>query len=217
MRVSDRSLLVTAGPTYEPIDDVRYVANRSSGQMGVAIAGAACEAGWDVTLLLGPVSLVPPARATVLRFESSGQLEALLADRFPRCGVLVMAAAVADYRPAQRSAGKLPRRAEKLVLELEPVPDLVAQCARRKTAGQRILGFALESPEVLLARASEKLARKGIDAVVANPLATMGAAEISPVVIRRDGTQLRPATATLEKSSFARWLVDRIADGALWC
>lgn len=208
--MSARRLLVTAGPTHEPIDEVRYLANRSSGRMGVAIAAAARDAGWAVTLLLGPSAIAPPEGCAVQRFETAAELEALLARHFAGCDVLVMAAAVADYRPLRTAAAKLPRTGGRLVLELEPVPDLVAACARSKSAAQRVVGFSLEAPATLLARAAEKLARKGLDAVVANPLATMGAERISPVLIRRDGTELRPPAAVLTKAAFAIWLVGEI-------
>lgn len=203
-------MLVTAGPTHEPIDQVRFLSNRSSGRMGIAIAAAARDAGWTVTLLLGPTSMVPPAGCAVERFETAAQLEALLGRNFPDCDVLVMAAAVADYRPARSTAAKLARTGRPLVLELEPVPDLVAACARSKSPGQLVIGFSLEASEALLARATEKLARKGLDAVVANPLDTMGAERISPVLIRADGSQLRPPAAVQTKDEFAVWLVAQI-------
>ncbi len=104
-----RQLLITAGPTHEPIDQVRYLANRSSGRLGVCLAEAGQAAGWTVTLLLGPVSLPPPESVRTLRFESAADLDRLLIDEFPRCDVLIMAAAVADYRPRQADVSKLER------------------------------------------------------------------------------------------------------------
>lgn len=208
--MKNRRMLVTAGPTHEPIDQVRYLANRSSGRTGIAIAGAARDAGWAVTLLLGPAAIDPPEGCTVERFETAADLQTLLVRNFPHCDVLVMAAAVADYRPVRATAAKLARTGQPLVLELEPVPDLVAACARSRSPGQVVIGFSLESWEALVARATEKLARKGLDAVVANPLDTMGADRIIPVLIRKDGTQLRPPAAILGKDSFATWLVEQI-------
>lgn len=206
-------MLITAGPTHEPIDAVRYIANRSSGRLGVALAAAARSGGWEVTLLLGPSTVSPPAGVVARRFESSHELAALLETEFARCDVLMMAAAVADYRPVAPSSGKLPRRGERITLELEPVPDLVAACAARKSARQRIIAFALEEPEQLAARAVEKLRSKGVDAIVANPLVTMGAEDIRATIFTASGERVQPprvlaaAGDVLEKSEFAAWLV----------
>lgn len=201
-------MLITAGPTREPIDAVRYLSNRSSGRLGLALAGAARRAGWSVTLLLGPVEVEPPEGVALHRFETAGQLEALLAEHFPRCDVLVMAAAVADYRPVSAEAGKLDRRGGKRTLELEPVPDLLARCAEEKRAGQRVIGFALERPEELAERAQRKLREKGVDAIVANPLATMDGDRIEAALMGRDGSVDRPGA--MSKAEFAAWLVERI-------
>ncbi|MBI4579406.1 MAG: hypothetical protein HY718_06860 [Planctomycetes bacterium] len=210
-------ILITAGPTHEPIDDVRYVANRSSGRMGVALAEAAHAAGCEVTLLLGPVAAgsdrleagpTPDRTPRVERFESTADLQQLLVCHFPACDVLIMAAAVADYRPATAARGKLPRRADRLVLELEPTPDLVAACAARRRPGQRIVAFALEEPAKLTERAIEKMRTKGVDAIVANPLETMGSTSVVGVVYTADGRQFAPQAGAMDKPAFARWLID---------
>jgi len=208
-----RRVLITAGPTHEPIDAVRYLANRSSGRMGIAIAEAALGAGLDVTLLLGPVSASPPPGVNTLRFESAGDLEKLLQQHFPTCDILIMAAAVADYRPAASAAGKLPRTGDRMTLELEPTPDLVAACARARRPEQRIIAFALEEPAVLARRASEKMHRKGVDAIVANPLDTMGASNVSAIIFTSDGQAYMPPSdphRPSSKSEFARWLIEFI-------
>ncbi|MEW6251572.1 MAG: phosphopantothenoylcysteine decarboxylase [Planctomycetota bacterium] len=211
-----RHMLITAGPTHEPIDAVRYIANRSSGRLGLALAAAARDARWAVTLLLGPVPAEPPGGVQTLRFQSAADLARLLDEHFPACDVLIMAAAVADYRPAQRLAGKPPRRNEKQMVELEPTPDLVAACAARRRPSQRIIGFALEEPAALEPRARAKLLRKGLDAIVANPLETMGAADIRPRLYTAAGETLDPAgemsqpaasDAAMSKADFARWLI----------
>jgi phosphopantothenoylcysteine decarboxylase/phosphopantothenate--cysteine ligase len=202
-----RRILITAGPTHEPIDAVRYIANRSSGRMGIRLAEAARDAGWHVTLVLGPTALEPPESVRSVRFESTADLGALLDKHFPRCDVLVMAAAVADYRPRPVSESKLPRTDKKLVLELEPTPDLVAGCAARKRPGQRIIGFALEEPAALATRARAKLRRKGLDAIVANPLATMGSESVTATVYTSGGRTFVPDPPTADKRSFAAWLV----------
>ncbi len=205
-----RAMLITAGPTHEPLDTVRYLANRSSGRLGLALATAARDAGWKVTLLLGPTTLPPPAGVRTLRFESTADLAALLDRHFARCDVLVMAAAVADYRPARVRTTKLPRRGGGLVLRLEPTPDLVAACAARKRAGQRVIGFALEARERLAQRALDKRRRKGLDAIVANPLETLGSPRIRAVVYTARGTAEHPPGGRqrgLTKTVFAAWLV----------
>ncbi len=215
-----RSMLITSGPTHEAIDDVRYVGNRSSGRMGVALAEAARDLSWDVTLLLGPVTVPPPDAVDTVRFTSTADLQTLLDARFSRCDVLIMAAAVSDYRPVRTQAGKMPRADTNLVVELEPTPDLVAQCAERRRAGQRIVGFALEEPDKLEERALEKLRRKKLDALVANPLATMGSEKVRARLFIPDGSVIAPPEpaqedGSLSKKDFARWLIEWI-DGVFF-
>jgi len=210
-------ILITAGPTHEPVDEVRYLANRSSGRMGVSLAQAAIRAGHAVTLLLGPVPAAGVDLAADLdaglaglrleRFESTADLERLLEMHFADCDLLIMAAAVADYRPARGHAGKLPRKQENWVLELEPTPDLVAGCAARKRPDQRVIAFALEEPGRLEQRAIEKMRAKGVDAIVANPLETMGHIHVTARVYLPDGSIAAPHAATLDKTAFADWLV----------
>jgi len=213
-----RRLLITAGPTHEPIDAVRYIANRSSGRLGIALAEAAAAVGWEVTLLLGPTPrTVQSTDLRVRRFQTTADLEALLRDELPRCEVLVMAAAVADYRPKPAEAGapigqtKLRREKRNLMLELEPTPDLLAGCAARRGPGQLLVGFALEPRDRLLESAGSKLARKGLDLIVANPLETMDGTTIEATVIARDGRQWSTPGA-IDKAAFAAWLLDIIRD-----
>lgn len=207
-------LLITAGPTHEPIDAVRYLANRSSGRLGVALAAAAHAVGLETTLLLGSVAEPPPPDVRTVHFESCADLEALLATHFHRCDVLIMAAAVADYRPHAAAAGKLARNPDKLVLELERTPDLVAACAVQKRPEQRIVAFALEETAELEARAQRKLADKRVDAIVANPLDTMGAATIAATVYTAERVIRPSGTGTLTKPEFATWLIAWIQE---WC
>lgn len=206
-------VLITAGATREPIDAVRFISNRSSGAMGVALAQAACDAGHTVTLLLGHGPAEPEARAglRVVRFTSTADLSERLAEHFPGCDVLVMAAAVSDYRPASATTGKRPRSAdpaERWTLTLEPTPDLLAQVAGGKRPGQKVVAFALEEPAQLEARAAEKLARKGADAVVANPLGTMESDEIEATWLTASGE--REGLARMTKPAFAGWLISRL-------
>ncbi|MEX0654894.1 MAG: phosphopantothenoylcysteine decarboxylase [Phycisphaeraceae bacterium] len=205
-------ILITAGPTREPIDAVRFISNRSSGRLGLALAEAALAAGDEVTLLLGPVD-APPAvteAARTYRFNSSAELKQLLEAHFRDCQLLIMAAAVADYRPICVHEGKLPREGEgkaKLTLELQPTPDLVALTASGKRANQRVVAFALEQQDQLESRAAAKMKRKGVDAIVANPLGTMESASITPLWLTADGERAAPGRMT--KSAFAGWLLER--------
>ena len=201
-------LLITAGPTHEPIDPVRYLANRSSGKLGFELCRAASEAGHDVTLLLGPVPVVPkdlPAR--LFRYETVGDLGKLLEEHFPDCRTLVMASAVADYRLVGPSPTKLPRDGGVLTIRLEPTPDLVQQCAESKRPDQHIVGFALEQIDLLRASAREKLNRKQLDAIVANPLETMESDHIEAVVQFADGSTVKPESISVSKAEFGRWFV----------
>jgi phosphopantothenoylcysteine decarboxylase/phosphopantothenate--cysteine ligase len=203
---------MTAGPTHEPIDAVRYLGNRSSGRMGLALAAEAARKGYRVTLLLGPTSLAPPvdSRIAVHRFRTAADLQRVLVEHWPRHDVLIMAAAVADYRPtAAREDIKWRREDGRVTLELEPTPDLIAEVAAKKTAAQRIIGFALEPADQLLESAREKMRRKGIDAIVANPLETMESESITATLLLADGRILRPEPG-LAKTDFARWLIEQV-------
>ena len=207
-------LLITAGPTREPIDAVRFIGNRSSGAVGIALAQAAVDAGHTVTLLLGPVGAPPKASAAlrIAHFTTTADLEALLREHLPRADMLVMAAAVADYRPARVHDGKLPRgdsADQTLTLHLEPTPDLLAQCAEHKHADQKLIAFALEEPAQLDERAQRKLRAKGADAIVANPIATMETDRITPLWLTADGEREAPGQMT--KTAFAQWLLPRLA------
>lgn len=208
-------MLITAGPTREPIDAVRFIGNRSSGKLGVAVAMAAAEAGWRVLLLLGPVAIEPPEHRLIsnLRFETTADLETLLVTHQVEADALIMAAAVADFRPGSVvRGGKLRRTAEGLTLKLEPTPDLLAGCSRaraKKHLQQVLVGFALEKRAELEASAKGKLVRKGVDAVVANELQTMEADTIRAKVFIADGTTEAPK-GTLSKVRFAQWLVELV-------
>jgi len=213
-----RRILITAGPTREPIDPVRYIANRSSGKMGIEIARAASAANFSVTLLLGPVQLDPPMNADIHRFETCDQLQSLLEQHFDMCDVLIMAAAVADYQPVAAANEKIPRSNGDLTLNFKPTPDLVAACADRKRPDQFIVGFALENPAQLEARAREKLSRKGLDAIVANPLETMGSQRINATIITSTGEVIHPeGDDAIDKAQFAQFLIRWIDDTAPKC
>jgi phosphopantothenoylcysteine decarboxylase/phosphopantothenate--cysteine ligase len=173
------------------------------------LAEAAVEAGHRVTLLLGPV-LAPASlgeRVEVHRFNTTSELEALLSDHFPGADTLVMAAAVADYRVASALAGKAERK-KQMQIQLEGTPDLVAGVAQRKRDDQRIVAFALEEPHQLEDRARAKMKRKGVDAIVANPLVTMEDERIAAVLLWADGGRDEPGP--MPKPAFARWLIEKL-------
>jgi phosphopantothenoylcysteine decarboxylase / phosphopantothenate---cysteine ligase len=161
-------VLVTAGGTREPIDPVRFIGNRSSGRMGLALAAAAVARGAEVTVIAANVALGAPAGARRIEVETTAELAAALAIEFPSHDVLLMAAAVADFRPAAVAEGKIEREGDGLELQLTPTEDVVAGAARSRRGEQTIVGFAAERGAEAIERAAEKLAKKGLDAVVYN-------------------------------------------------
>jgi phosphopantothenoylcysteine decarboxylase/phosphopantothenate--cysteine ligase len=141
-----QKILITAGPTYEEIDPVRFIGNRSSGKMGVALAEAILEQGGEVVLLLGPSALHPTAKGLeVIRVESAQEMYDAALKNFPSCQAAIMAAAVADYRPAQRADEKIKKKDDRMTIELVKNPDIAAELGHRKKPGQRLVGFALET------------------------------------------------------------------------
>ena len=210
-------VLVTAGPTEEPIDEVRFIGNRSSGQLGIAVARAFADslpsAGSEVVLALGPVRTALPApdagqcAIRVERFRTAADLQAIMTRELREADVVVMAAAVADFRPVTREEGKL-RRGEARALELEPVQDLLSATRASRKHGALVIGFALEPREELERSALGKLERKDLAAIVANPLETMDAPDIDATLYLRDGRVRRaaPPGTRIAKTDFARWL-----------
>lgn len=207
-------VLITAGPTHEPIDAVRFIGNRSSGRMGAALADGAAALGWDVTLLLGPAPVQPAdTRVRLEKFRTCEDLRMLLSSRVQQADILIMAAAVADYRPkVDPSAfnGKFRRTDQKLVLELEPTPDLLAQVGATRRDNQLLVGFALEPRQEMMDAAKAKIVRKRIDMVVANPLETMDSEFIEATVLYADN---RPpdSLAKAPKKDAAPWVLTLIA------
>lgn len=197
-------VLVAMGPTHEPIDEVRYVGNRSSGRMGLAIAAAFREAGCAVTAARGPgVAAAPGCQER--RFQTAAQLLELLRAEWPAHDALIMAAAVADFRPAALRPGKLRREVGALTLELVPTQDILAGLGAQTRPDQYVVGFALERPEELEASARDKLTRKRVDAIVANPLETMDAPDVLGRVLLAGGDWIAPPER-MTKEAFARWL-----------
>ncbi len=163
------NILISAGPTREKIDDVRFITNRSTGKMGYALAEAARDAGHQVTLVSGPVSLPPVDHVKMIHVETAAQMaEAILsvADTFD---AIIMTAAVADYRPVKTVAGKLKKQPGNLMLELERTTDILQTLGQRKRDGQILVGFAAESDHVI-DYARGKLLGKNLDWIVANDI-----------------------------------------------
>lgn len=167
-------ILLTAGATREEIDPVRFLSNRSSGRMGFALAEAARARGADVTLVAGATSAPLPAGVRVLHALSAAEMHAAVMRELPGTTVFIGAAAVADYRPSERAAQKIKKSGASLTLTLEPTPDILAAVAAARHDGLLVIGFAAESENVL-AHARAKLARKQLDAIVANDITRAGA------------------------------------------
>ncbi|AEB07027.1 Phosphopantothenoylcysteine decarboxylase; Phosphopantothenate-cysteine ligase [Coriobacterium glomerans PW2] len=166
-------IVITAGPTYEPIDPVRFIGNRSSGKMGVELARAAYELGAEVTLVLGPTTIAPPEGVCVERVETAEQMLRCARSAFADATALICAAAVSDYAAAEPAAHKLKKGTESLEsLRLVRTPDILAQLSAEK-GERRVIGFAAETERVV-DNAREKLQRKGCDAIVANDVALAG-------------------------------------------
>ncbi len=165
-------VLVTAGGTREPIDSVRYVGNRSSGRMGVALAAEAAARGAEVTLVGANLAVSVPAGVRALAVETAAQLQDAVEAEFDSADVLLMAAAVADFRPAGRADDKITKTGrDGLTVELEPTDDVLAGVSARRAGHQTLVGFAAEHGQGGAERAREKLERKGLDAVVLNDIA----------------------------------------------
>ena len=169
-----KRVVVTAGPTREPIDPVRVVTNRSSGKMGFRIAEVAWQRGADVLLIAGPVGLETPAGVAVERIETTAQMEQAVAAALPTTDVLVMAAAPADFRPASPTRTKQPRSAGPLQLALEPTRDILQATLGARKPGSLMVGFALETGDAE-SRGRTKLERKQLDLVVVNDALEPGA------------------------------------------
>jgi phosphopantothenoylcysteine decarboxylase/phosphopantothenate--cysteine ligase len=167
-------VLVTAGGTREPIDSVRYIGNRSSGKMGMALAAQAARRGAQVTLVAANLSLSTPAGVRVVDVRTAAELEQACEKEFDRADVLVMAAAVADFRPRQAAQTKLKKDQGVPKLELEPTVDVLSALAERRRADQVLVGFAAEHGDEAVRNGREKLNRKRLDAVVVNDVSRPG-------------------------------------------
>ncbi len=209
--LAGRRIVVTAGPTREPVDPVRFISNRSSGKMGAALAAAAWRRGADVTLVAGAIKVAPPAGVSVVRVESTDEMANAVARALPGADALVMAAAPADFRPERMAEQKIKKSSAPESISLAPTRDILASTVPCRRPGAVVVGFALET-ENLIANARQKLESKGLDLIVANSAteegSAFGADANHVTLIGRDGAaeelSLRP------KSEVADAILDRV-------
>ncbi len=203
-------VVVSAGGTREPIDAVRVIANRSSGKQGYALAAEAAARGAHVTLV-STVQLPSPAGVQVRHVETAAQMQAALDEMAPTADVVVMAAAVADFRPVAPAAGKIKKHEGVPQINLEPTPDILAGLGARKPAGQVLVGFAAETSD-LLANAAAKLARKNLDLIVANDVSAPGVGfqhDTNAVTLVRPGG-IVDSVSLADKRAVARVVLDTV-------
>ena len=185
MNTKSLRFLITAGPTREFLDPIRYISNRSSGKMGYAIAEAARAVSAHVTLVSGPTALTPPKGVEFVSVTTSQEMADAVWSRFDTVDICIMAAAVCDFRPKKVATGKIKKGTSGSVLELEPTPDILAELGRRRRA-QVLVGFAAETDD-LERHAREKLVQKRLDFIVANDSSAFDADTSRVTFIARDG------------------------------
>ena len=212
--LTGRSVVVTAGPTLEAIDPVRFVSNRSSGKMGYAIAAAARDAGADVTLITGPTALVPPAGVRTFQVESADDMKDAVLAHLPRADAVIMAAAVADYRPVERVTTKLKKKdlGSEMTIRMTENPDLLKAIVAARRPGTVVIGFKAETGDAT-AEAGRMLRDKTLDFVVANdvadPRSGFGSDDDQVAFVSADGVEKLPL---MKKTQVARRLIERLAE-----
>ena len=211
--LAGRRVLVTAGPTREALDPVRFLSNYSSGRMGVAVAAAAWRRGADVTLVAGTLSVIPPHDVHMVRVESTGEMQDAVRAGLPGADVLVMAAAPADFRPAKIAAGKIKKAKRPDFIALENTGDILSTTRDARMKGAVIVGFALETDDVMK-HAREKLAAKALDLIVVNDAREEGAGfgvDTNRVTILSPDAE--PAVLPLlSKAAVADAILDRVEE-----
>ena len=208
-----RKVLVSAGPTFEPIDPVRFIGNHSSGKMGYAIATQLAERGAEVTLVSGPVSLtLDHPGVNILKVNTAAQMADACLEAFPACDAAIMSAAVADYTPLKAEAQKIKKAGADLVIQLKPTTDILAGMGKLKKGNQLLVGFALETENEFV-NASIKLKNKNLDLIVLNSLndegAGFGTDTNKVTLISADGSTVQ--TPLLSKTEIAAVVVDKVA------
>ncbi len=208
-----KRIVVTAGPTREPVDPVRVVSNRSSGRMGYALASAAWRRGADVTLISGPTSLSDPIGARVLRVETAEQMADSVRAAIGDADALIMAAAVADFRPSAPATSKIKKSSAVSAIELEPAPDILKSTREHRAKDLKVVGFALET-DAHEENARKKLAEKGLDLIVLNDATEPGAGfevNTNKVTILRGDTDDVERLPLMPKDEVADAILDRLA------
>jgi phosphopantothenoylcysteine decarboxylase/phosphopantothenate--cysteine ligase len=204
------TFLITAGPTREPIDPVRYISNRSSGKMGYAIAEAALDAGYDVILISGPVNLAPPRDAKFISVSTSDEMFDAVHQHADSSEICVLCAAVADYKPAEVSPVKIKKCAAQVSLELVPTRDILQSLGLQEDRKFLLVGFAAET-DYLEANAAKKLREKNCDIIVANDARiAMETDENELLILFRDGETKKISRSS--KKNVARELVKIFQD-----
>ena len=212
--LAGRSVVVTAGPTLEAVDPVRFISNRSSGKMGYAIAAAARDAGADVTLITGPTALVAPAGVRTFPVESADDMKDAILAHLPRADAVIMAAAVADYRPIERATKKMKKKdlGNEMKIRLIENPDLLKAIVASRRPGTIVIGFKAETGDAT-AEASRMLRDKKLDLVIANDVAVpqsgFGSDDDQVAFVSADGVEQLPL---LKKTEVARRLVEKLAE-----
>jgi phosphopantothenoylcysteine decarboxylase/phosphopantothenate--cysteine ligase len=208
-----RRVVVTAGPTFEDIDPVRYVGNRSSGRMGFAIAAAAHARGANVTLVAGPTTVEPPLADEMIRVRRATEMRDVVLRAAEHADVVIMAAAVADYTPVEPAAEKIAKSDSPLTLTLKRTPDILADLGRlstRRSTPLLLVGFAAETGD-LLRKAREKRARKNVDLIVANDVTTPGAGfEVETNAVTIIGADREETLPLQSKTRVAEAILDRV-------
>ena len=213
----NKRVLVTAGPTREAIDPVRFISNHSSGKMGVAVAESAWRRGADVHLVAGPLSIAAPVGIAIHRVESTADMAAAVEGLLPQCDVLVMAAAPSDFRPANVASSKIKKTKAVAPIELMPTPDILESTKAARRANAVVVGFALETDDVV-ANARGKLASKDLDMIVLNDAREAGAGfgvDTNRVtfLMRDGGEEVLPLMPKSEVADAILDRVERLIDG----
>lgn len=203
-------ILISAGPTREYLDPVRFISNPSTGRMGYLIAHECLKKGHSVTLVSGPTHLAPPAGARLIKVESAEEMKAAILKSFPDSDVLIMSAAVSDWRPAKKSSGKIKRK-KSWNLKFVPNPDILKAAGKIKKKHQKAVGFALETSDILK-NAGKKLKEKKLDLIIADTPDFFGDEKKNAKVffIHKDGTTEKFSGITKEET--ARKLVSLLGN-----
>ena len=212
--LKNQRVLVTAGPTREPIDPVRFISNPSTGKMGFAVAQAAEHRGARVTLVTGPTVMADPFNVDVVRIQTAEEMTRAVLDRFENCDIVIKTAAVSDYRPQSAAVHKIKKDRTAMTLALEPTVDILQELGRRKTH-QVLVGFAAET-EDLQKNAVQKLAKKNLDIIAGNLIGSPGSGFESDTnhveLFFQDGT--RENIPVMDKLAIAHIILDRILERA---